>query len=208
MKYILTISIFILCFFCSSQPYTSFEGSLTYRIDRMDSSLQKGTLLSEMTIYTNDTLVRIDNESQHLGKQTTIRNIALNKQYILIDLNGKKYAIQHTLKKDTLPDKYTYHFLRKKKKIAGVVSMKVIVDSKQFPHPLEIFYSKEIKPTYLEIFKGIPGLPTMYYLATENGMLKYTLINVNRYKLNKSTFYFGKEYEKISFEDFVNQIRN
>lgn len=208
MKYILTISNLIFCFLSFSQQTKSFEGTLTYRIEMMDSTLQKGSYLSQMVIHTNDTLIRIDTESQNLGKQTTIRNIALNKQYILLELNGKKYAIQHTLKQDSLSDKYTYTFQRRKKRFAGIVSKKVIVHSNYFPKPLAMYYSRDLKPTYLQIFKGMPGLPTMYYIPTENGILKYTLTNVKNYSLDKKTFYFGKEYEKISFDDFINQFKN
>jgi hypothetical protein len=174
----------------------------------MDSLLQKGTYLSEMMVTTNDTLVRIDNETPQLGRQTTIRNIALNKQYILLEVKGKKYAIQHTLKNDTLPDKYTYQFQLKRKRFAGIISSKVMVKGKYFHKPIAMYYTKDFTSNYLLIFKGIPGLPTLYYLPTENGILKYTLIKVDKHSLDKKTFYFGKEFEKISFDDFIGQIKN
>ena len=40
-----------------------------------------------LKFFTNDTIVRVEAESNQIGKQVTIRHLTLNKYYILLELN-------------------------------------------------------------------------------------------------------------------------
>jgi hypothetical protein len=206
MKHILIISICFLTHFAFNQQYKPFEGILTYSVEQVDSTLKKAQFISLVHIYTNDTLVRTDSESASLGKQTLLRHLGLQKQYVLLEFNSKKYAIQEFIPKDTSASKYIFELTKKKKKIAGVKSQQVVVKSKNYPFPLKCYFTNEYNPIYLDILKGIPGLPTLYYVATENGLLRYTLRKMEPLELPSTTFLFSKDYERISFSEFIEKI--
>ena len=50
-----------------------------------------------MRVYTNDTLVRTENESPLFGKQILIKNLNLKKQYLLLNINDKKKQTKSNL---------------------------------------------------------------------------------------------------------------
>lgn len=206
MKHILLISILFLASLSFGQHYKPFEGVLTYSVEQVDSTLKKAQFISLVHIYTNDTIVRTDSESSSLGKQTLLRHIGLQKQYVLLEFNNKKYAIQQVIPKDTSASKYSFKIMHKQKRFAGIKAQKVIVTSKNYPFPLTCYFTNTYNPVYLDVLKGIQGLPTLYYIATENGLLRYTLRKIDPIKLPVTTFLFNKEYERISFSDFIEKI--
>ena len=57
----------------------SFVGKLTYKITICDTALERFIPVRYMTVYTNDTLIRIENETDRLGKQIVIKHLFLNK---------------------------------------------------------------------------------------------------------------------------------
>jgi len=67
----------------------------------------------DVTLYTNDTVVRLETETQQFGVQVYIRNMVLNKAYLLLELDGNKYAIQTDLSKKTDTIKKTYTVKKK-----------------------------------------------------------------------------------------------
>ena len=206
MKHILVISICFLSHFAFNQQYKPFEGVFTYSVEQVDSTLKKAQFISLVHIYTNDTIVRTDSESASLGKQTLLRHIGLQKQYVLLEYNNKKYAIQQIIPKDTSTSKYNFTYTKKKKRFAGVKANQVIINSKNYPSPLKCYFTSKYNPIYLDILKGIPGLPTLYYVTTENGILRFTLRKIDPIQLPKTTFLFSKDYERISFSDFIEKI--
>jgi len=206
MKHILIISICFLSHFAFNQHYKPFEGIFTYSVEQVDSTLKKAKFISMVYIYTNDTIVRTDSESASLGKQTLLRHLGLQKQYVLLEFNSKKYAIQQVIPKDTSASKYTFKITHKQKRFAGIKAQKVIVTSKNYPFPLTCYFTNTYSPLYLDVLKGIPGLPTLYFVATENGLLRYTLRKIEPIQLPATTFLFSKDYERISFSEFIEKI--
>jgi hypothetical protein len=189
--------------FGQNTPYKPFSGSLSYKVELVDSTLKKEKFQYYMRIYTNDTLVRTETESILFGKQILIKNLNLKKQYLLLTFNEKKYAIQQTIPLDTLPSKYKFELKTKFKKFANKKSQLAITTLRNYPTKFKTFFTQDLNPIYLDIFKGLNGLPTQYYLPSDNGILRYTLIEIEETKLPASTFLFSRDYTKITFDEFI-----
>jgi len=188
------------------QSFQSFEGKMVYSVEVIHPETKKPKFISLMTIYANDTLVRTETESTNFGTQIVIKHLTHRKQYLLIEANSKKYAIQQPAPKDTNSTKY---ILRNKcggKKIGGIKSKKIEISSKMFPEAQICYYSKKYSPHFLELFPGIKGLPTEYFLMTEDGLIKYTLREITPSKLSPTLFTFTKDYTKISLNDFIDLL--
>lgn len=203
---------FILFLFINTVLYAQktnfkpFSGAFTYKVELVDSTLKKGKFQYYMRVYTNDTIVRMENESDLFGKQIVIKHLKLNKQYLLLTCNNQKYALQQQILPDTTPSKYQFEEKQKFKKFAKKKSQLAITSIKNVPYKFNTYYSTEYNPIYLDILKGIKGLPTQYFLPSNKGILRYTLIEVQEINLPKTTFLFSKDYMKITFDDFIKTI--
>ena len=189
--------------FAQNTTYKPFSGSLTYKVELVDSTLKKGKFQYFMRVYTNDTLVRTENESPLFGKQILIKNLKLSKQYLLINLYDKKYAIQQNIPLDTFPSKYKFEIKSKFKKFGNKKSQLAITSLRNYPRTFKTYFTTDLNPIYLDIFKGLKGLPTQYYIPSDNGIFRYTLIEIEEAKLPANTFLFTKDYTKISFDEFI-----
>jgi hypothetical protein len=188
------------------QSFQSFEGKLVYSVEVIHPETKKAKFVSLMTIYANDTLVRTETESTNFGTQIVIKHLTHRKQYLLIEANSKKYAIQQPAPKDTNITKYQLNYKCGRKKIAGLKCKKIEITSKIFPNPQNCYYTDSYSPHYLELFPGIKGLPTEYYLMTEDGLIKYTLRELTPLKLPSMIFSFTKDYTKISLSEFIDLL--
>lgn len=206
MKFIFVFSILLLYLTTQAQSFKPFTGEMTYSVELIHPETKKPKLVSFSTIFTNDTLVRIDSENLALGKQTLIRHMYLSKQYILLEYQGGKYAIQQTISKDTVQTKYSYNSCRGSKRFCGIKAKKIMVNHPNFKVPLAMYYSKKISPKYLDILPGIDGLPLKYYIQTEDGLLCYTLRSYKEKEISSDFFLVNKAYEKISFPDFLERV--
>jgi hypothetical protein len=65
------------------------------------------------------------------------------------------------------------------------------------------FYLKVISPKYLEVLKGVPGLPVHYFIQNENGMYEYKLVELNKEKPSKDLFGIPSDFQKVTFEEFI-----
>ena len=72
----------------------AFTGKLVYRVEIADTSLQNMFPPSTMTIYTNDTILRVETRTDALGAQVLIQHMEKKKAYLLIESPMGKYAIQ------------------------------------------------------------------------------------------------------------------
>lgn len=210
MKQLLFSFIILTSNLVQAQHFEPFTGKLTYEVIYIDSVSNAQPLSSFMTVYTNDTLVRIETETVQLGKQILIKNLPLKKYYILLDVNNQKYAIQHNEEKDTL-NKVRYTFKNKlfgSKKIAGVKAKKTVVTATSTKKVQQIYYIKGINPSYTEAMKGAPGLPAEYYIQTEDGVFYYKLIEFSMQTVPKDLFGIPSDYQKVSFDDFIEHMIN
>ena len=78
------------CLFGQTSSFKPFRGAFTYKVELVDSTLKKGVFQYYMRVYTNDTLVRTENESNLFGKQILIKHLTLKKQYLLLTYENKK----------------------------------------------------------------------------------------------------------------------
>ena len=80
MKWICIVSIFILTAF-SGLSQEAFSGVLKYKATVMAPDTNKVWKSWNVTLYTNDTVVRVETETEQFGVQVYIRNMLLNKAY-------------------------------------------------------------------------------------------------------------------------------
>lgn len=202
--------LFVLAFFCTtvgfSQSYKPFEGKLVYRIEFQPSLDSVAQVQSRTTIYTNDTLVRIESETIQFGSQVLIKHLLLRKYYLLLEFEGKKFAIQQHMPADTVASKYTFKKKFGKKKIAGMKAKRVLVSAKSFEKPIEMWYFPSISPKYLDVLKDIKGLPVDYYIQMEDGFLHYILETIEPVPVSKDMFGIPSDYRKVSFDEFMDMM--
>jgi hypothetical protein len=204
---ILTLLFCFLAFVSNAQEQKPFSGKLVYSIQIQDTSLRKMIPIKHMLIFTNDTLIRIENETEQLGIQVMIKHLVLNKSYLLLQTPTGKYAIQtdHGASKiDTFP----YSFKKKwgKALICGKKANKLVVKNKNFPNDLVFYYYKNTSVKYLNSHGNFPGLLVKYYLPSADGIYEYTLIEQEELVPPKDAFGIPSDFKKVSFDEFMNEI--
>ena len=200
----LVLLLFIACFtLVKAQRCEPFQGTLHYRIDYKVHPDSIGTPYSKMDVFTNDTLIRVDTETAQLGGQVMITHIELQKYYLLLELDAKKYAIQGYLPKDTIASAYKFKKKMGRKTIGGIKAKKVLVSSSSFQKPITMWYAPTISSKYLSVLKGINGLPVDYYIQMEDGYLHYVLESADLSPVSKNTFGIGSDYQKVTFDEFI-----
>ncbi len=203
MKHLFII-LFSACFsLVFAQKKEPFQGILHYRIDFQVHPDSISIPYSKMTVYTNDTLVRVDSETSQLGEQMLITHLALRKYYLLLNWDSKKYAIQGHLPKDTTASPYTFKKKMGRKTIGGIKAKKIIVSATYFPKPLVMWYAPSISPKYLSVLEGIKGLPLDYYVQMEDGYLHYVLERADLSPVDKDIFGISSAYQKVTFDEFI-----
>jgi hypothetical protein len=208
------LSILFLLFTLSvfSQKHEKFTGKLVYEITMVDTSLQKIYPTKEMVIFTNDTIVRIENETKQFGKQILIKHTILNKSYLLLNDGLNKFAIQTDLSKTNKTDTSSFQPIYKKKcgnkKILDYKAKKLKITSSEESQPIEILYFKKLSPKYIEAYNDSPGLPIKYTLETSEGLVLYQLKSIKNYFPNHDLFGIPSDFRKISFDEFINTMYN
>ena len=205
----LTIIFILFSLIVFSQKKETFTGKLVYEISMVDTSLQKVFPTREMVIYTNDTIVRIENETQQFGKQIVIKHTTLNKSYLLLNDGQNKFAIQTDLNK-TKKDSTTFKPIYKKKcgktTFLGHKANRILVTTKENTSPIEVLYLKHLSPKYIDAFKDTPGLPVKYTLRSNEGDISYKLIKIEKSNPEHDLFGIPSDYKKVSFDDFLEII--
>lgn len=186
------------------QKQTGFTGRLVYSVETTDSAMMELFHERKMIIYTNDTLVRVENMTDQLGQQVAIRHLSLQKSYLLLKTAEGNFAIQTKFDQDSIkPSKYTYTKKWGKKKIAGIKAKKLIVNHKDFKEPLTFYYLKKTPSKYLDGFNNFPGLLVEYYIPTEDGILKYTLTSMESDPTNLDLYGIPSDYQKVTMSEFI-----
>ncbi len=208
-----TILLILLSFSYFAQTYEPFQGKLVYSIEMADTSLHKFIPIKTMVIYTNDTIVRIENETSQLGKQVVIKHTTLNKSILLVQNGNEKYAIQTDLNKqiekvnkDSLNPKLDYKKKLGKRKILNLKANRIELTIKGKKQKIEILYLKKYSPKYIDAYNEIPGLPVRYYINTDDGVAVYTLVYIENVKLNRDLFGVPVDYKKVSFDQFMDEV--
>lgn len=188
---------------------------LEYSVSLYDSTSSESEFVNSMIIYTNDTISRMENFTGQLGKQVTIRHMAKNKSYLLIEVSDTaKFAIKTNLNvSDSLKRATKYTFKKKmfKKKVLGMRANRMIVDHPDFPEPIEFLYLKKYSREYLNNFESIPGLLVSYSVVTPNGIMNYKLEKFSQYTVDRDLFGIPSDFQKVTLDEFMDamlQIRD
>ena len=209
MRNIILLSFLLVSLIGFSQKQPPFSGRMIYRIDFVPSldSMGKAMTQSKMVIYTNDTLVRVESETQQFGQQVLIKHLQLQKYYLMLQFEGQKFAIQQHVPADTVPSKYTFKKkLFGKKMISGIKAKRVMVRTETFTKPIEMWYFPSVSPKYLDVLKGIKGLPVDYYIQMENGFLHYVLESIESSPVNMDLFGIPTDFRKVTFDQFIDEM--
>ena len=206
MKYIssLILLFFVQYFHAQTKP---FYGQLVYKIEHADTQYRKLYPTSYMSIFSNDTIVRVENETQPLGKQITIRHMAFNKSYQLVEVNNKKYAILFDHSKEKA-DSSVFEIRKKlgRRKLFGHTCKRIRVKLPSQEKPLQFIYFTSFQNKYINNLKNIPGLPVDFYLDSKDGLYHYQLIKFDEFIPNRDLFGIPSDYKRLSFDQFMEEL--
>jgi hypothetical protein len=191
----------------TTPEFESFSGKLVYSVTIMDTSLQKMIPPRQMVVYTNDTLIRIENNTDQLGLQVIIKHLTLNKSYLLLKTPVNNYAIQtdhNDGKEVNYP--YSYQTKRGKRKIQGMKAKRLMVSHENFKEPLEFWYFPQFSPKYINTLENFPGLPILYYISSVDGTYIYRLMSIERNTPNHDLFGVPSDYKRVTFDNFLNEM--
>lgn len=201
-RFIGALSILLLTTYGFSQEH--FSGILKYKASIMRPDTNSVAKSWNVTLYTNDTVVRLETETNQFGVQVYIRNMTLNKAYLLLELDGNKYAIQTDLSKktDSIPKTYTVKKKMGSKKVAGLKAKKYLVTDDN-TEGYYCYFSKKLGNKYLQVYPEVPGLAVDYYIPSQEGLIHYELLEKKDQPVNRDLFGIPSDYKRISFEEFM-----
>ena len=197
------------CFLNNSHAQNSFSGEFVYRITKVDSipnPLFTGQDQEQkLIVYAKDSLLKTVNFNSITGTQESLIHILLKKTIVLLKFDEQGYAIRmnNNLQKY---DESDYKFEKKcglPLRIGGLKSKKMIMSHPDLKHDLTCYYSKKIDSKYSHCFDHVPGLPTLFFLALEDGLYRYELESKKEYETPISLFMIPEGYQVMSFEEFM-----
>jgi len=188
-----------------------FEGTIVYGIEYKDLPAEmaafEAMLPDQTTIQIKGDQSRTE-QSLGMGmKQVTIFDTKKNNGTLLLDMMGKKTAVEMSadeLEKQRGKGKQERKFEYIEgdvKKIAGYncKKAKVLMDGTT---ALELYYTEDLPKGVSREFKGLNGFPLEYTIASGPMTMKLTATNVRQESLDKKLFTIPDGYEKQTFEDF------
>jgi hypothetical protein len=184
-----------------SQNSEHFNGTLTYRIERVDV---QDSVEAKMMVFARDSLLKIVNFNSEFGKQETIKHLTQQKKYVLIQLEEGNFAIQFKEEEsDTSSKSYTFKKQFGQVKIAGVRGKRLHFKHELAKNELTVIYTKKINAKYLGAYNDAPGLFLQYYVINDHGLYKYTLESIDKKIPPLSLFMIPADYQKISLKAFI-----
>lgn len=183
-----------------------FVGKLTYSIQIADTAMRDMFQTSTMTIYTNDTILRIETSTETLGTQVLIQHIEKKKSYLLIDTPMGNFAIQIPSDTAVTEKKYVYKKVDGQKQMLDLKCSKLEVTNTVVAEKLPFYYHKNISAKYLPGFEDFPGLLTDYYVISKDGLYHHQLIELKHEDVNRDLFGIPSDYERISMDAFVDKM--
>jgi len=208
MKNCLLTLLTAVLFLGSAAAQKAVSGVFLYKASISDSV----SVLKEWNVrlYTNDTIVRVETQTDQVGQQVYIRHMDLRKAYLLLAYNGKKFAIQTDLAENTVKDTVGKQYTVKKKfgskKVAGYKCKKYYVTDKGQPEGYYCWFAKKFDNKYLEVYPEVPYLAADYFLPSQEGLIHYELVSFTPETLNRDMFGIPSDYRRVTFEEFVGQF--
>jgi hypothetical protein len=190
-----------------SQKTLPFIGALEYEIRNLDMKEEKPKI---MHILSLDSLIRIETDSYIFGSQSYIKHLIKKKSYLLISLDENlHYAIKGDFSQSdsaNANNKYTWKKKFGRKKIGGLDSKKLKLTFLKSKKSFSCYYSKKYAAKYQEVYTDFPGLPLLYYIETDDGILEYRLRKHTTIAPNYDLFGVPSNYTKITFDEFIDLL--
>lgn len=202
--------------FGQSSKTKSFSGMLEYKISVRDSAMRSLVPDNRMLVYTNDTIVRIENYTEHLGTQIAIKHMILDKSYLLIETEFGKYALQM----DASPQQeakldvdssnqangFTFTKKRGKTRMLGRKMSRMTVSHVDFGEPIEFLYLKNYSRKIVDAYPEMNGIPVKYSVITTDAIYDYELIKMSEYIPAHDLFGIPSDYERVTFDAFMDKM--
>ncbi len=207
-----------LCLFCQNtygQKTNSFSGELTYKITKVDASMnplssEDDNSENKVIIYAKDSLLKIVNFNSQNGYQECLKHLTREKSILSLEIGDQGYAIRMNDEQSMTNDSL-YSFKNKcgiKKRIGGLKSKKTIMNHAMLANELICFYSKTIPSRYANDFSGLSGIPTLYYIVNDDGLYRYILESHRFYDPPLSMFMIPEEYEIVTMDEFIDKVNS
>ncbi len=211
------IGLTILPAYGQSSKSKPFIGMLEYKISVRDSAFRELIPDNRMLVYTNDTIVRIENYTDHLGTQIAIKHIILDKSYLLLETEFGKYALQmdatedqkEAMEADTTSDQVNgFTFTKKmgKTRMLGRKMSRMMVNHVDFGEPIEFLYMKKYSRKIVDAYPEINGIPVKYSVITTDAIYDYELIKMSEYTPEHDLFGIPSDYERVTFDEFMDKM--
>ena len=202
--------------FGQSSKTKSFSGMLEYKISVRDSAMRSLVPDNRMLVYTNDTIVRIENYTDHLGTQIAIKHMILDKSYLLIETDFGKFALQMNatpeqegkLEADSLNQGNGFTFTKKrgKTRMLGLKMNRMMVSHADFGEPIEFLYLKKYSRKIVDAYPELDGIPVKYSVITTDAIYDYELVKISEYNPSHDLFGIPSDYERITFDEFMDKM--
>lgn len=190
-----------------SQQPKPLIGTLVYEITQLNRPTDPPL---QMTLFSLDSLIRIETPSTVFGNQTFIKHLTKKKSYLLISLTETDhYAIKDEFKApnpSTLQPKYVWKKKCGKKSIAGLKGRKLKLTFLKSNESFDCYYCADYAAKYQDAYPDFPGIPLEYYVETENGILKYTLKKFDPLIPNYDLFGIPSNYIRVTFDEFIDLL--
>lgn len=191
----------------NGQSQNPFVGTLIYEVTNLNRPTDEPL---EISVFSLDSLVRIETPSPVFGNQIFIKHLTRKKSFLLISLSETDhYAIKDDFKKQdssAIQVKYIWKKKRGKKTVGGLSGKKLKLTILKSNQTFECFYSKEFAAKYQDAYQDFPGLPIEYFVESEDGILKYTLKKHNKIAPNYDLFGIPSNYKRVTFDEFVDLL--
>lgn len=202
----LFINVFILFSFShllsAQKKYKPFEGAIYYDVFLYKHADSLPIKVNYLTLRIKDSLARIDTHSDAFGNQSTIKNLNRKRAYILLKSKDTFYAVK-SIDTSIVRTKYAFKKIRKSKKI-GDYKMKAIRRMDDNGEIDTIYYLPAVNPIYLNIFKGVNGLPVGYKVPiSETAYYYYQVIKIEKEVLDKKLFSIPTIFKMVTMDEFI-----
>ena len=188
----------------------NFEGTITFGLEYQDlpaeMAAMEAMLPDEMTTQIKGDKTRLE-QSLGMGmSQVTITDLKKGSGTLLMDMMGKKMAVE--MSKDELKEmdkkgdkKPEFKYVDGTKKIAGYDCKKalVVVDG---VGNLEVYYTEDLPSGANKQFEGLKGFPLEYTIDSGQFKMKMSAKSVKKETLGADLFVIPDGYDKMTFDEF------
>lgn len=188
-----------------------FEGTVVFGIEYKDLPAEMAAFESMLP---DETIIKIKGDNtrteQSLGmgmKQVTIFDTKKNQGTLLLDMMGKKTAVEMSSDQmdkqrgEKAKELEIQYVDGETKKIADYNCKKAIIKANE-GIDLEVYYTEDLPSNASREFKGLKGFPLQYTIAS--GPMKMELIakSVKQESIDKTLFVIPDGYDKQTFDEF------